>query len=668
MTTDEKDRCIKELHANGHLFDYFMYTSSLDCGHSIENLDFHFDAVVFRMDNRTVDANVAMQMVHRLRRLNLKEVVFTCLPPMLDGGVQQRYDKYEIPEIDDSLRLVVPDGITNIDGVKKWLLWDGCQEHSDQVYHVQMKKNWKLVRQEPNRQVYDRDYAKRVLLDPVGLNDFLKDESNAHNSLIGMLKLESLALESPLLEILVGVVHHQLNNERCLVPELKTLIELQGATYSTEYKPKATEHPTPLDDALVETKQRMELAELQWMGKALLELESKGAALSGRVRQLHAARQCDTVSDGYDNKLLDAAYLLALCDLDRQFLGDIRQDPDWSIIKANPTPGKQVTSQHRNRTTVKALFNKSVQSTYKLWCRAYGVARTNVVEGAGGVGVEDPVGKKFLRELQQCGERFYIPSGFGGAQQSVGMYNMLHADWARHCQSDGHKQTVHQTGVDNGHPEAKNWILHSMLKAWGYRDMFDDDTIIKLDAKDSPKYKALEDKLEPLLAIWKTFEKRNRGDVTNVMKAACKILEVNLQVCPRAVKEVRGVLQEVRPDRAGYQYKLCKTHIAKAWGEPKFEHLERFRAFNRSLSIPTTDHKKPKPPISRHERQETESRRKRPRQANAARRVQPTIVNHIGVQIIENHYHSSAPNTGNNHQDLDHELSEGYSTQEYDSC
>ena len=110
---EEKCRVLRELRATRrsladptrrettHKFDAVLYNSTMDCGVSIENEDGHYSACVFLLNNRSINADVAMQMVCRCRRYSRGEVVYLCSPGVRDFERNPGYRHEKASEVPD---------------------------------------------------------------------------------------------------------------------------------------------------------------------------------------------------------------------------------------------------------------------------------------------------------------------------------------------------------------------------------------------------------------------------------------------------------------------------------------------------------------------------------------------------------------------------------------
>ena len=58
------------------IFDAIFFTASMDCGVSIDIEG--YDIVVFRLNERSINADVAMQMCQRVRKLPSNKIIFVC--------------------------------------------------------------------------------------------------------------------------------------------------------------------------------------------------------------------------------------------------------------------------------------------------------------------------------------------------------------------------------------------------------------------------------------------------------------------------------------------------------------------------------------------------------------------------------------------------------------
>ena len=81
--------------AKTEVFDAIFLTASMDCGVSIGIEG--YDIVVFRLNERSINADVAMQMCQRVRSLPSNRIVFVCNGRVKDweywpGYISERVD------------------------------------------------------------------------------------------------------------------------------------------------------------------------------------------------------------------------------------------------------------------------------------------------------------------------------------------------------------------------------------------------------------------------------------------------------------------------------------------------------------------------------------------------------------------------------------------------
>ena len=80
------------------IFDAIFYTASMDCGVSIDIEG--IDIVVFRLNERSINADVVMQMCQRVRNLSTNKIVFVCDGRVKDWDYWPGYicEKIEVDE------------------------------------------------------------------------------------------------------------------------------------------------------------------------------------------------------------------------------------------------------------------------------------------------------------------------------------------------------------------------------------------------------------------------------------------------------------------------------------------------------------------------------------------------------------------------------------------
>ena len=77
------------------IFDAIFFTASMDCGVSIDIEG--YDIVVFRLNERSINADVVMQMCQRVRKLSSNKIIFVCNGRVKDW---ERWSGYTSEQVD----------------------------------------------------------------------------------------------------------------------------------------------------------------------------------------------------------------------------------------------------------------------------------------------------------------------------------------------------------------------------------------------------------------------------------------------------------------------------------------------------------------------------------------------------------------------------------------
>ena len=122
-------------------WDVVLFTASMDCGVSIANVCLHYHKCIVMLNNRSVSAQVVLQMIQRFRRFRDNEVVLYCNPSIRDYQHRPGYTHSQIQEVADELRLAPAPGISplaeypTVQNVKAYLDIN-YTPYTDAEYHV----------------------------------------------------------------------------------------------------------------------------------------------------------------------------------------------------------------------------------------------------------------------------------------------------------------------------------------------------------------------------------------------------------------------------------------------------------------------------------------------------------------------------------------------------
>ena len=155
---------------------------------------------------------------------------------------------------------------------------------------------------------FTRAYAEDFLLDPAVRHDSIQGSIDSMDLKFARQRAETISAkddlnmrkqikaDSPMVELLIDLQHQSLNLKHNLVPELKNLIELQGAEWSVGLKLQPAADPTALDHSFVESKERRKLQDLKLRNEAFIkgsrnEFMDNNGVPSQYARELYQARE-----------------------------------------------------------------------------------------------------------------------------------------------------------------------------------------------------------------------------------------------------------------------------------------------------------------------------------------------------------------------------------------
>ena len=155
-------------------FDGIFFTASMDCGVPIE---LPYDMAIFRLNARSMNACVAMQMCQRARTLRDKKITFVCDNRAKDWN---RYPGYDITPIAEA----APEGAIFIDVPSKKRLQQELIHKTDQTYYWtnRVGQLHRATRRVPPPAI-TREETTRALLMPNMINEGIKSYNDTPGAL-----------------------------------------------------------------------------------------------------------------------------------------------------------------------------------------------------------------------------------------------------------------------------------------------------------------------------------------------------------------------------------------------------------------------------------------------------------------------------------------------------
>jgi hypothetical protein len=165
--------------AESKIYDGLLFTASIDCGVSIDILGYAL--VFFRYNSRSIDADVVMQMCHRVRHLSEGLIVLSCDARVKDwerypGYNHTRIETKKLPAFDRRNSLVIK-GAKNITEALTVLLKHTTQVQTAHFYSKKAKWWIKFTKRDAPREV-TLEETENILLYPPCINELFKDDSH----------------------------------------------------------------------------------------------------------------------------------------------------------------------------------------------------------------------------------------------------------------------------------------------------------------------------------------------------------------------------------------------------------------------------------------------------------------------------------------------------------
>ena len=243
-------------------FDGIFFTASMDCGVSIE---LPYDMVICRLNARSINACVAMQMCQRVRTLRDKKITFVCDNRVKDWN---RYPGYDITSVAEA----APEGAIFIDVSSKKRLQQELIHLTDQTYYWtnRVGQLHRVTRRVPPPAI-TREETKRALLMPNMINEGMKSYNDTPETLRRLLDRaehvrsaveQAYGDDFELVDLLVEVTCAELNQSRNLLTDIIRIITLQKATIEHRYE-DFKDGATPNKDAAKQHRADLQVDELE---------------------------------------------------------------------------------------------------------------------------------------------------------------------------------------------------------------------------------------------------------------------------------------------------------------------------------------------------------------------------------------------------------------------
>jgi hypothetical protein len=298
--------------AENEIFDGLLYTASMDCGVSIDIEG--YDLVCFRLNNRSTDADVVMQMCQRVRKLNENLVILSCDSRVKDWDFCPGYNHTPhtktLSNFEKRNSMIIKDA-KNITETKA-ILMKIKTKIDVAFYYSQPKKMWyKFTRREAPYEITWKETRKK-LTNPAAINELHKDEDYSWDTTLNQMmddcRLMRVTMETTydkfkgVVNLIVTTVHRQLNQYRNLLPEIIRIATLQQATLENTFE-------------ILEEDEEVSMTKTAEEIKGEIETDESSAIMNARVltmTELQILRNKNsTEHTKEDQHMLNRAYTLA---------------------------------------------------------------------------------------------------------------------------------------------------------------------------------------------------------------------------------------------------------------------------------------------------------------------------------------------------------------------
>ena len=258
MADEEKSEVLTNVKQTA--YDFFVYTASMDCGVSIDVTG--YDRVVMCLGNRSIDAEVAMQMAARVRSTTDDTIVILCDTRVKDWNRWPGYREKKITEESERTQMlekgyivIKEDGINSVAKVKKYLMQTKARCLFYLWYSDHAKAWFSFRRILPPRE-YSFEEAKGMLLNPEKIKEAIKEHTrnssdtntdDANNTHLGQIldiadtDMINTTVEYKitkhigLVDLMARVLKDDLNRPRNILTDIIRIAKMQEATVTHTY-------------------------------------------------------------------------------------------------------------------------------------------------------------------------------------------------------------------------------------------------------------------------------------------------------------------------------------------------------------------------------------------------------------------------------------------------
>ena len=255
MADEEKKEVLTNV--KQRVYDFFVYTASMDCGVSIEVTE--YDRVVMCLGNRSIDAEVAMQMAARVRSTTDDTITTLCDTRVKDWNRWPGYREKKITEESERTQMlekgyivIKEDGINSVAKVKKYLMQTKARCLFYLWYSDHAKAWFSFRRILPPRE-YSFEEAKGMLLNPMKIDEALKDHTRnssdtntddanlgqildlADTDMINSTVKNKIRYHTGLVDLMARVLKDDLNRPRNILTDIIRIAKMQEATVTYTY-------------------------------------------------------------------------------------------------------------------------------------------------------------------------------------------------------------------------------------------------------------------------------------------------------------------------------------------------------------------------------------------------------------------------------------------------
>jgi hypothetical protein len=492
-----------------------------------------------------------------------------------------KFTRHQVPTGFDSSKLV-PDSesITTIKDCCKHIS-NNYEKYQEEEYHFKTKQGYyKLTRRKPPEPV-ELGIVENMVLNPGRLQHQMKEAAansnwrpsnlsggscaplwtSAWSTVTEMLQdaaefqaIRLCGTDSPLITLMIKQIHKQLNIRTELIPNLKRLIELQGATCRAEHCMLDEGDETNLkkeymDDAMEKWKEK---AEMRWNA-----IKSPDTSLEEILALKQKAKNPEQALTEEEAMRVNLAYA-------RSLFGGLDEMPQLKKLI------EKIEALKVENESIQELCDND--ELYK---------QCNTVLQA----MLEPPKQKRLREAPQYKERFknlclLRDPNYSSVDQRVAASELYQTN-----------TTDNRTCIDKlCNPAGELRVLQNMLKAYGFRDPFDFDTTVTLG----------DDKIAAISAEVHAWKRLKEGESTKAEKPVAQkaisasetILANNLLVwpkkhCPQGTsRDQARKLKQYRLEKACFTFgekKKYNINMLEMFGEPSHAKLVRHAEFSKQI-------------------------------------------------------------------------------------